>query len=496
MKRVILMITVSLFPRLMVAQDFSIDSLVGDNWYGVYLNGEKAGFALNSLKKDEQGQCIYIEDAQFRVNMAGVKQDIHIFSKRTYAPQGALVSIESKVVDQKGESEFNAHVEGEGLTLVSITAGTKTEEKLPRPLESLSDAVKHARWVHEKPHLGDVLEFTTFEPMYKQEVEGVSHLVGIEDRVLDGIVSKVYKIKTTMEALGIESISTVAENGTTLEDVIAGSITMRIEPEERAKDVDYKNDVIVSNAVILKEPLEKPRERETLHLLLRGPLSSEHLFSDDRQAFSAKGDAFEFTARKITLEGFTPAQLPIQEESVKPWIKPTVFVQSEDSRLIEKAKEIVGGETNTLTISNKVCAWVNDNMHSTFSARLTNALEVLNSLEGDCTEHSILFIGLLRAAGVPAQEVAGLIYVDGVKPGFYFHQWAKVWIGKWIEVDPTFNQPVADVTHIKLAEGDLFKQAKLIPIIGNLKIDVLPDAPAPGTPPAPAPASSAKPPAK
>ena len=46
-------------------------------------------------------------------------------------------------------------------------------------------------------------------------------------------------------------------------------------------------------------------------------------------------------------------------------------------------------------------------------------------------------------------------------------------VGEWIDVDPTFNQPVADVTHIKLAEGDLFQQARLIPVIGKMQIDVV-----------------------
>ena len=65
-----------------------------------------------------------------------------------------------------------------------------------------------------------------------------------------------------------------------------------------------------------------------------------------------------------------------------------------------------------------------------------DALEVLNHMAGDCTEHSILFIGLARAAGLPAREVAGMIYVTEDPAGFYFHQWAKVWVGKWIDVDP------------------------------------------------------------
>ena len=42
-------------------------------------------------------------------------------------------------------------------------------------------------------------------------------------------------------------------------------------------------------------------------------------------------------------------------------------------------------------------------------ARLSNSLDVLETLEGDCTEHSMLFIGLARALGLPAKEIAGLI---------------------------------------------------------------------------------------
>ena len=48
-------------------------------------------------------------------------------------------------------------------------------------------------------------------------------------------------------------------------------------------------------------------------------------------------------------------------------------------------------------------------------------------------------------------------------------------MGQWVDMDPTFDQPAVDATHVKLAEGDLYRQARIIPIIGNLKIEVLPD---------------------
>lgn len=151
-------------------------------------------------------------------------------------------------------------------------------------------------------------------------------------------------------------------------------------------------------------------------------------------------------------------------------------MQSDDQRIVEKAREIVGDETDALTVAEKLCNWVNVNMRSVFSARLSNALEALDSLEGDCTEHTVLFVGLARALGLPAKEVAGLIYVESSPLGFYFHQWASVWIGDWLDVDPAFNQVPVDVTHIRLAEGDLFRQAKILPLIGRLDIQIINEA--------------------
>ena len=256
--------------------------------------------------------------------------------------------------------------------------------------------------------------------------------------------------------------------------IAGGMITMRLESEEVAKDVKYQNDTIVSNAAMVKKPISNPRERGTLHLRIRGPLTSDHLFNDAGQTFTPDGDGWLFEGRKAKAPVTRP-RAPITDGEAAQWTKPALYVQSDDAALIAKAREIAGGETDSLTVVEKLVRWVSDNMKPAFSARLSNSLEVLQSMEGDCTEHSILFVGLARAAGIPAREVAGLIYADSPKPGFYFHQWAKVWIGEWMDVDPTFDQVYADATHIKLSEGDLVEQVRLLPVIGKIAIDVVED---------------------
>ncbi len=474
-KAVLVMAGMLLFSRLLAAQPDDIEALMGENWYGLYMNGQKAGYSLNKVSRDEKRRVHVVEDARFMVNMAGVKQDMHIFSDRVYGEDGALIEIISEVVDPAQKSRFHAVVSGEELLLTSLVGANTTETRLPKPAESLLDAVRNAHWARQKPQVGDAINFSVFEPLYQQDVTGMSRIIDAEERVFNGVATKVFKIRTAIDLMAIDTVSYVTETGVTLEEQVAGSITMRLEPKEVAKDVTYSNDVIISNAAMVAGPIDNPRARQSLRLALRGPLNENLLINDERQRMTPKEDHVDFQSRLLDLEAVPAAQLPVTDGELLRYVKPTQFIQSDHPKLVEKAREIVGEEKDSLIIARKLCSWVYSHMTNLYSAQLSNALEALDSLEGDCTEHSVLFVGLARAAGLPAREVAGLIYINK-EPGFYFHQWATVWVGRWVDMDPTFNQPSADTTHIKLVEGDLIRQARIIPVIGNLKIEVLPDA--------------------
>ena len=89
---------------------------------------------------------------------------------------------------------------------------------------------------------------------------------------------------------------------------------------------------------------------------------------------------------------------------------------------------------------------------------------------GDCNEHTVLFIAMARALGIPAMMSTGLVYTND---GFYYHAWPKVYMGRWVHLDPTFGQSIADATHIELASGDFSAQAKIAMTMGKIKIEFL-----------------------
>jgi hypothetical protein len=79
---------------------------------------------------------------------------------------------------------------------------------------------------------------------------------------------------------------------------------------------------------------------------------------------------------------------------------------------------------------------------------------VLNALEtgrGECVDFADLLTTLARSQGIPSRTVYGIAYSPLPSPGFRFHAWNEIWHQRaWHALDPTWDQPIADATHIAL----------------------------------------------
>jgi Transglutaminase-like superfamily len=88
-----------------------------------------------------------------------------------------------------------------------------------------------------------------------------------------------------------------------------------------------------------------------------------------------------------------------------------------------------------------------------YTVGFASALEVCHTPRGDCTEHGVLAVALLRKLGVPARGVTGWVALGEV---LGLHFWVEVRLGdRWVPVDPTFDQAPASAFRIKLGDTDL-----------------------------------------
>ena len=101
-------------------------------------------------------------------------------------------------------------------------------------------------------------------------------------------------------------------------------------------------------------------------------------------------------------------------------------------------------------VTDFVFEWITD---KDYSVGFASALEVCHHPKGDCTEHGVLAVALLRRLGVPARGVTGWVALDGT---LGLHFWVEVKLGsRWVPVDPTFDQAPASAFRIKLGDSDL-----------------------------------------
>lgn len=101
-------------------------------------------------------------------------------------------------------------------------------------------------------------------------------------------------------------------------------------------------------------------------------------------------------------------------------------------------------------VTSFVFDWIKD---KNYTVGFASAQEVARNPVGACAQHGVLAVALLRRLGVPARGVTGWIAVGET---LAMHFWVEVELGgRWLPVDPTFNQAPASAYRIKLLATDL-----------------------------------------
>lgn len=137
--------------------------------------------------------------------------------------------------------------------------------------------------------------------------------------------------------------------------------------------------------------------------------------------------------------------------------EPSSLVQSDDEEVLKLAATIPDqeGALQTAFAAEKL-------VHETvteknFSQGFASAADVARMREGDCTEHSVLLMALLRAKGIPARAALGLVYHEGAQAkGFAYHMWTEAWIDdRWVPLDATRPPGPIGVDYLKVTQSSL-----------------------------------------
>jgi len=453
-----------------------ISKYLGTRWYGIYLMQQKIGYAEGEITQGyHKGKPAVMVSLTIhtKMEMAGTPQEMTIVERRVYVLGEGLASFFNETRGGGGEMRISGEARGGKMEVISVVGGQETKSTTEIPAERFEDYLAEELLVKKGAKVGDEISYSQYQPSMQKAITAVSRIKEIQEKIMRGVPTRLYIVETTIKEMGVLTTSIVNEEGDVLQAQVAGAFTMRLEDEKTAKNLDYRSDVILATVIKPQKKIENPVAVREMQAIVRGVKDPSLLINSERQIYSVKpnGDAM-LTVRVEDLSGVKIPEIPLRREDFPEDLSPSLFVQSDNPAIVAQARAIVGTERNALKASELIVNWVNRSLKKRFTAAFSNALDVLASREGDCTEHSVLYVALARAAGLPAREASGIVYCED-DPGFYYHQWAEAFVGKWIAVDPTFGQAQADATHIKFASGDIFSQAKLLNLIGSLKIEIV-----------------------
>ncbi len=453
----------------------------GREWYGIYLLGKKAGYSWTSVGLETRnGQRVLVSRTESTISatvgtrtVKRSQMDEKVYEAR---PGGRLLAFSSRRDGDGGDRSVEGSCTAERCTALLVAQGQREERTLPAVHETAEQADGARLAAARRGAVGG--EQLDLEGLRVKKME--DRFVGTSTVAAGGVQAEVALVDELEVGDRAATRISIAPDGRVVEMRLGDSVVAKAEPEATARRLD-EVDLFGMTRVPLPAPVDRTVPGK-LVFRLRG-VPRQFRVTEERQSWAdgpggtavlsvvARAPAAADPAHDAPRATGVPAGLA-------DLLRPTPEVDSDAPAIRRLAHQVVGSTPGVYAASVKLVHFVYGRLEKAYGVSRDRASEVLKLGKGDCTEHSLLFTALARAAGIPARQVHGLVYArygDGV-PALYWHEWVEVKSGdEWIAVDPTFDQPVADATHIVLGRGS---QVDTVGLLGALKVVGVEAAPA------------------
>jgi len=476
------------------------------DYYALYMDGKKVGHAIRSREVKEQ-KVKTTEQVTITMSRAGMAVTITTEESYIESLKGKPLGFESiqdvSYMTMKVTGDVN---EAGMIDLTVSSAGAEQKSTMPWPEGAIM--AEGLRLLQEKHGLkkGTTFKALVFVPSLMQALE-TEVIVGEKKKIdlLGRVVTLTeVKSKTNIPMAGeIESIE-YDDDDLKAQKVVIPVAGINVEMLACEKEFALSDAEVyeVIDKAFIKSPvtIEDVNKAESITYYLKvkqdsnSPLGNtiqenkkiilEAIPSTDNQTVSAgEDDHIIITVQPIKAPKGAKFPYKGNDERLLAALKPTRYIQSDNAKIIELAKEAVGATKDAAEAVKKIEEFVaNYISNADLSVGYASAVEVAESRQGDCSESAILTAALCRAVGIPAEIVMGMAYVKewrGFENCFGGHAWVQSYVGgKWVGLDASFKRAGLggfDAGHIAQAvgNGDPEDFFALIGSLGRFEIEKL-----------------------
>lgn len=435
---------------------------------GLYLKGQKIGYMFSQVTLSPDKKTLTaVTELHFMAKVGKEVSDRKMKETRVYEskPGGKLLSFLMEQSGDGGEQRLEGTVLPTGVRVMRKKPGLPNDVKmLPVSKEVVEDADQARVALKRNAKVSGTITDSTDLMQY-----GVSTTVGeTEKRTVSGVTAMLRKAITISEKEKVPTEAFVDDNGRMVEVRFGPTMTAFLEPEDVAKRVDLVEVFSLTRVTLPKPaPPEAQKVPGKFTMVLAG-VPEKFWNNTYRQAWKPLGNG----KVEVTVSAAAPKILkprPLIDPNGGVNLKSTIAVESDNPEIVKLAKQIAGDEKDAWTAARKVNAWVFNNLKKDYGASSDSATDVLALKKGDCTEHSLLSVALLRALRIPARRVDGVVYLmnDDNVPALYWHEWVEAYVGEWTQLDPTFGQDIAHPARLAVGEES---NAEITPLIGAMQV--------------------------
>lgn len=452
-------------------------------YFGLFFDGKKLGYALES-RLVEKTQVTTTNTMVLTIRRGGVAITIEQKQTSIETPDGKPLSFTGRQEMSGMVQTVSGKLTGDGNVIItSNVGGADTTRTIPWPAGAVMSEGARLLTIQKGLAKGATYSIKLFDISMLQALDNENTVGDRKEIDLLGRPLTLTEIKTVASAPAIGKINTTGyvDDQYHVKKMICPMMGIEMMiiacPKDFALGPIDSLDFFEKVFVQCPSPLKGYRTAKniTYHIMPTGAESLAIPESDSQKVVKGAGKELLVTVRPAAAAKNVAFPYKGSDKELLAATRPSEYLQSDRKEVRELARRAAGSATDAATVARNIETFVRQYItKKDLSVGYASAVEVVQSRQGDCTEHAVLVAALLRAEGIPSKVVAGVVYIPrymGKNDIMGPHAWARAYIGdRWIDLDAALEG--FDAGHIALAacDGDPTGFFNTVTLLGCFKI--------------------------